>query len=618
MAVVIVAIIWFTVLKNPESVDSEVTDTTARQSPDRQEDGPQASSRHRLDLNPLESLERVAFDPSGSGWDSESNSDIAGDQLKAIASIVAQTEIDQESLARVVAAGFICGSLRPDQLQVVFQDEAILVRRAPEDAAVDSGSPATYVGVKGLAAALRAVRQPFQSSEPLRYETKIFRVTTDGPLVQTRAYFKLIGSATTGILQQSAIWTCQWQRTLGDQQLKLKRIDVSSYEETSSQPGGPLLVDCTESVLGHNESFRTQLLRGIDYWGMRIPMQLGLLDPTGKHGITVGDVNNDGLEDLYVINPAGLPNALFRQNSDGTASDVSRASKVDILDPSTSALLIDVDNDGDQDLVVSTYPGLVFLENDGTGAFTLRSSKSFPMGASYSLAAADYDNDRDLDIYACCYTPLVKDKPQLLGKPVPYHDANNGSMNVLLRNEGDWKFRNVTRQVGMDANNRRFSYAAAWEDYDNDGDQDLYVANDFGRNNLYRNVDGKFEDVAAEAGVEDISAGMSVTWGDYDNDGQMDLYVSNMFSSAGNRIAYQRNFNTQATGQIRSDLQRHARGNSLFRNTGKGTFEDVSIDTGVTMGRWAWSSNFVDLNNDGWEDIVVANGFLTNDDTQDL
>ena len=95
-------------------------------------------------------------------------------------------------------------------------------------------------------------------------------------------------------------------------------------------------------------------------------MQLGLLDPTGKHGITVGDVNNDGLEDLYVINPAGLPNALFRQNPDGTASDVSKASKVDILDPSTSALLIDVDNDGDQDLVVSTYPGLVFLENDGT------------------------------------------------------------------------------------------------------------------------------------------------------------------------------------------------------------------------------------------------------------
>ena len=144
------------------------------------------------------------------------------------------------------------------------------------------------------------------------------------------------------------------------------------------------------------------------------------------------------------------------------------------------------------------------------------------------------------------------------------------------------------------------------------------MANDFGRNNLYRNDDGKFEDVAAEAGVEDISAGMSVTWGDYDNDGQMDLYVSNMFSSAGNRIAYQRNFNTQATGQIRSELQRHARGNSLFRNTGEGTFEDVSIDTGVTMGRWAWSSNFVDLNNDGWEDIVVANGFLTNDDTQDL
>ncbi len=86
--------------------------------------------------------------------------------------------------------------------------------------------------------------------------------------------------------------------------------------------------------------------------------------------------------------------------------------------------------------------------------------------------------------------------------------------------------------------------AASWEDYDQDGDLDLYVANDFGRNNLYRNDDGQFVDVAAEAGVEDISAGMSVSWGDYNNDGQADLYVGNMFSSAGNRVTYQRQFSS--------------------------------------------------------------------------
>ena len=133
---------------------------------------------------------------------------------------------------------------------------------------------------------------------------------------------------------------------------------------------------------------------------------------------------------------------------------------------------------------------------------------------------------------------------------MPYHDANNGVRNYLLENHGSWEFRDVTAQVGLEQNNRRFSYAASWEDFDNDGDPDLYVANDFGRNNLYRNDSGRFVDVAGQAGVEDISAGMSVTWGDYNQDGLLDIYISNMFSSAGNRITYQRQFKEElADGQ---------------------------------------------------------------------
>jgi hypothetical protein len=192
----------------------------------------------------------------------------------------------------------------------------------------------------------------------------------------------------------------------------------------------------------------------------------------------------------------------------------------------------------------------------------------------------------------------------------------------MWRNDRQWRFTNVTKQAGLDVNNRRFSFACAWEDFDNDGDQDLYVANDFGRNNLYRNDEGRFIDVAAEAGVEDISAGMSVNWGDYDNDGWMDLYVSNMWSSAGNRIAYQSRFlGARADRGTLADFQRHARGNSLFRNlsrNGEPTFRDVSIEAGVTMGRWAWSSRFVDINNDSWEDLIVANGNITQEDTSDL
>jgi hypothetical protein len=188
----------------------------------------------------------------------------------------------------------------------------------------------------------------------------------------------------------------------------------------------------------------------------------------------------------------------------------------------------------------------------------------------------------------------------------------------LLANQGAWHFEDVTKQVGLDVNNRRFSYAAAWSDFDLDGDLDLYVANDFGRNNLYRNDDGIFHDVAAEFGVEDISAGMSASWSDFDRDGDFDVYVGNMYSSAGNRIAYQHAFQPQADDATRHQLQRHARGNSLFRNDGV-VFTDISVESNVTMGRWAWSSNFVDLNNDGWDDIVVANGFVTSqNDTEDL
>jgi FG-GAP-like repeat len=181
----------------------------------------------------------------------------------------------------------------------------------------------------------------------------------------------------------------------------------------------------------------------------------------------------------------------------------------------------------------------------------------------------------------------------------------------------------VTKSVGLDENNQRFSFAAAWEDFDGDGDLDLLVANDFGRKNLYRcdrHADGcvRFKDVAAAAGVEDISAGMSAAWGDADNDGRPDIYVSNMWSSAGNRVAWQRRFHPDASPEALASFQRHARGNSLFQNAGDGTFYDVSEPAGVTVGRWAWGSRFVDLNNDGREDLVVANGYVTQTDPGDL
>jgi hypothetical protein len=205
-----------------------------------------------------------------------------------------------------------------------------------------------------------------------------------------------------------------------------------------------------------------------------------------------------------------------------------------------------------------------------------------------------------------------------------YHDANDGGPNLLLRNDisltksGNWEFTDVTQEVGLDAQNRRHSLAAAWEDYDNDGDLDLYVANDYGQNCLYRNDRGRFVNVAADAGVVDYGSGMSVSWADYNRDGQVDLYVGNMFSSAGNRITRQTQFKAGKDAQVQARFQRFAKGNSLFANLGDGIFRDVGAEAAVEMGRWAWSSVFADLNNDGWEDLLVANGYITTEDPGDL
>ena len=295
-----------------------------------------------------------------------------------------------------------------------------------------------------------------------------------------------------------------------------------------------------------------------------------------------------------------------------------------MLDRTSQSIFADVDNDGDQDLVLLTRIGPMLFTNNGKAAFT-RDDDAFQFrqplqGSLTSAAMADYDRDGFLDLYLCAYGYFIGVSEDKAGPPNPYHDALNGSPNVLLRNDGHGRFVEVTDSVGLDHNNNRFSFAPAWGDFDGDGWPDLLVANDFGRKNLYRaSAAGgapRFEDVAAAAGVEDYGAGMSATFLDYDNDGRLDIYTGNMWTAAGQRITAEPGFKPDAPQETRDIYRRHARGNSLFRNRGDGTFDDVTLQAHAEFGRWAWSSDALDFDNDGWEDLYVVNGMFTRDDDE--
>ena len=545
------------------------------------------------------------LDPARDGWQSEVFHDNALKQLERLTRAIEANRPEEASLQSIVTADFRCTRLRPTELKTVFQDAIFVVRRGN----ANDELPSVYESAAGLSHAIDELKAGVRSRN-LHTHLKVVRVDLSRWTATTTTVFQLGGETEVGRVQQTATWTCEWTLSLGDRKPRLKSIRVIDFEETFSKgTQGPLFQDRTTSVLGACRSFRDQLSHGVDDWVERMDRRLGI-DIVATHGLALGDVDGDGLDDLYVCEAGGLPNRLYLHKPDGTARDVSAVTGTDYLESTKSALILDLDNDGDQDLILAADRFIVFLSNDGWGRF--RRAAGFRTSAiTASLAAADYDLDGDLDVYACGYSTIDSDSMIGLGNPVPFHDANNGARNTLFRNDGKWSFVDVTRESGMDQDNLRFSLAAAWEDYDLDGDPDLYVANDYGRNCLYRNDRGQFTNVAAMAGVEDIAAGMSVSWGDYNRDGRPDLYVSNMFSSAGNRISYQRQFKNGADPATRSDYQRFARGNTLFENVGDGTFRDITLNAHVTMARWAWGSNFIDLNNDGWEDLVVANGMLT-------
>jgi len=451
---------------------------------------------------------------------------------------------------------------------------------------------------------------------------KLFGIDDDGKRLKTRQRMTAQGTRGGTRVRSYAMVDATWLiPTEGDAHKLPSLIEFTMpllvrTEQVSAKGQEPnaMFDDIASHVLGNNSAWSEQLQLGMNTWGRHIERSLNP-DFLGYHGLAIGDIDGDDLEDFYLCQPGGLPNLLFQQQTDGTFVDISEAAQVDFLDNSTGALLVDLDNDDDADLAVATRSAFLVMENDGAGKFILR-KRLTGLATGYSPTAADYDLDGDLDLLVLKYAGNAKtgDFPT----PHPFHNARNGGANVLLQNQGDFRFTDVTDASGLGTENYRFSFAASWEDYDNDGDVDLYIASDFGPNQLFRNDGDRFVDESSQSGTQDWGFGMSVTWADYDRDGNMDLYVSSMFSGAGNQIVAKADFNPLMPNETRQKYLKMVRGNTLLRNVGQGRFSDVTNPMSEGFGGWAWGSQFADLNNDGWEDLYVANGYISQPDKDDL
>ena len=328
-----------------------------------------------------------------------------------------------------------------------------------------------------------------------------------------------------------------------------------------------------------------------------------------SHAVTWGDYDEDGDLDLFVTAVNGV-NRLYRNEEGSMFTEVGAVAGVARSGTSRGAVFADMDNDGDLDLYVANEgDAAVFYRNNDDGTFSDVTSMARLAGAHGGMAplVADYDRDGYLDLYVTVW-----------------------GCDILYRNNGDGTFGNATAAAGV--SNCHASVGGAWADYDGDGDQDIYIANFWSAPNvLYRNNgDGTFTEVAALAGMDDANNGEGVAWGDYDNDGNLDLYLANDGNQA--NVLYRNNGDGTFTdvtveagvgdtgtgrnplfadidndGDLDLYMVNAGQANVLYRNNGDGTFTDVAWMWGGDDASGGQGAATGDYDNDGYLDLYVVN-----------
>jgi len=344
---------------------------------------------------------------------------------------------------------------------------------------------------------------------------------------------------------------------------------------------------------------------GFKHWSGASPEKY-VLETMGS-GVALLDYNNDGWLDIYLVNggtvpghPAPVPvrNALYRNNGDGTFTDVTEEAGVGGNGYyGMGVAAADYDGDGWTDLFVTTFGRNILYHNNGDGTFTDVTDRAGVAGGGWSTSAAflDYDRDGRLDLFVARYVNFDFEHNVTCGDPVRrlraycHPDVYDGVPSLLYHNNGDGTFTEVSKSAGIAAHVGK-SLGVVAADFDGDGWIDIFVANDSMRNFLFHNRgDGSFEEIGLAAGVAldeagRPHAGMGTAAGDYDGDGRLDLIVTNL------------------------DREH----NELYHNWGKG-FSEASYQTGFaapSLPFVGWGTEFFDYDNDGNLDVLIVNGHV--------